>query len=225
MTVFHSVLAFLSFASPPQGATTTIEGTLLGYDGGNRVGVYRLLVGNRVELVSRTGVTQFDETVLRLRFRIGEQIRVQAVDSGDEPSARSRLTAQSVKVLRLPNTEWQILNGRMDDFVRSFAASPDDCRKAVRVSMGLDRESQEALLSACRDRVQDSTPDALGIMAWTVAEWTQGGFSAVINPVIFSGKSTLTVQVEKSPQGTRIRRVIVVSGDTYWTLFGRPADH
>lgn len=225
MTLFYSVLAFLSFAYEPQGASTAIEGLFLGYDGGNQVGVYRLLVGNRIELVSRTGVTQFDETVLRLRFRIGEQIRVQAVDSGDEPAARSRLTAQFVKVLRLPNKEWQILNGRMDELVRSIAVSPADCRKAVQVSMGLDRESEEALWSACKDRVQAFTPDALGIMAWTVAESAEGVFSAVINPAIFSGKSTLTVQVEKSPQGTRIRSVTVVSGDFYRGLFGSLAGH
>lgn len=219
MTGIALGLALLGLLAPPQSEISTIEGVLLGNDGGNRVGVFRVLAGDRIEKVSRTGETQYDAPVSELRFRIGGRLRLRAVDSGGEPSARRRIRARRIEVLSGPGREWQLLNGRMESLLRLFTSGPEKCGSVLRTTAGLEMASRDTLLWACRQWMLATDAAALGTQSWTVAERTPRGFPVVINPAAFGGGSGVSMSVETTGQGATIPGARVVDWSSYMELF------
>ena len=202
-------LLSISFAED----TNVIEGILLGYSGGNQIGVYRLQVDNRVVLIERTSNTKSDESVFRFRYRVGSLMRIHAQRVQPESSELPDMRADYEMILRPPQAEWREVGEEIDQFLRVLTSTGSE---AVLARWQLDKESIEAL-RAVRPKKMEAR--MRGVEAWAVVRRTQHVFEARLCDVFFQAGVGLRLTLGKDQGKMRIVRVQLTDPWTYYDLF------
>ena len=71
VTILKWTLGVVALMGVSQASAPSVEAVFLGYDGGNQMGIYRLLVGGKILKLNRTGVTTIDRGQGGVRLQHG----------------------------------------------------------------------------------------------------------------------------------------------------------
>jgi hypothetical protein len=163
-----------SLAAEAQG---TVEGILLGYAGGNRIGIYRLLSGDKVLLIQRTGDTRYHESFMGYRGYVGSRLQMRISPFMDRAMDEDPvLHADYVRMLNPPLGEWKAVWERVGQLIKLLFSKSDLAPESTR---GLDYESLRALQKARAHLTR--YPEFLGVEEWSIAEMRGGRVDIVMS--------------------------------------------